>query len=33
VKKKALEQGIEGNKALAGKTRQQRISMLKKQIG
>ena len=33
MKKKALEQGIEGNKALAGKTRQQRISMLKRQIG
>ena len=33
MKKKALEKSIEGNKALAGKTRQQRISMLKRQIG
>lgn len=29
VKKKALEQSIENNKALAGKTRQQRISIIK----
>lgn len=32
MKKKTLEEAIENNKALAGKTRQQRISMLKSLI-